>query len=56
MPILLLGQYSVGILVRFTFFLSTVHWPTGSDDLGHFGSLVFRAFDPFRAKGWSKGH
>ena len=29
--------YSVGILVRFTSFLSTLHWPTGSDDLGHFG-------------------
>ena len=29
--------YSVGILFRFTSFLSTLHWPSGSDDLGHFG-------------------
>ena len=29
--------YSVGILVRFTFFLSTLHWPSGTRDLGHFG-------------------
>ena len=29
--------YSGGILVRFTSFLNTLHWPTGSDDLGHFG-------------------
>ena len=45
--------YSVGILVRFTSFLSTLHWPTGSDDLRSFWSLVFGAFDPFRAMGWS---
>ena len=30
-------QYSVGILVKFTSFLNTLHWPTESDDLGHFG-------------------
>ena len=29
--------YSVGILVRFTSFLSTLHWPSGAVDLGHFG-------------------
>ena len=29
--------YSVGILIRFTSFVNTLHWPTGSDDLGHFG-------------------
>ena len=29
--------YSVGILVRFTSFLRTLHWPSGSVDLGHFG-------------------
>ena len=29
--------YSVGILVRFTSFLGTLHWPSGSADLGHFG-------------------
>ena len=29
--------YSVGILCRLTSFLRTLHWPTGSDDFGHFG-------------------
>ena len=29
--------YSVGILCRFTSFLGTLHWPIGSDDIGHFG-------------------
>ena len=29
--------YSVGVLVRFTSFLGTLHWPSGSLDLGHFG-------------------
>ena len=29
--------YSVGILVRFTSFFGTLHWPSGSVDLGHFG-------------------
>ena len=32
----LLGPISVGILVRFTSFLGTLHWPSGSVDLGHF--------------------
>ena len=29
--------YSVSILVRFTAFLGTLHWPSGSVDMGHFG-------------------
>ena len=29
--------YSVGILIRFTSFLNTLHWPSGADDFGHFG-------------------
>ena len=29
--------YSFGIFVRFTSFLRTLHWPSGSIDLGHFG-------------------
>ena len=29
--------YSVGILVRFISFLSQLHWPTESVDMGHFG-------------------
>ena len=29
--------YSVGILVRFSAFLGTLHWPSGSVDMGHFG-------------------
>ena len=28
--------YSVGILCKFTSFLGTLHWPTGSEDMGHF--------------------
>ena len=28
--------FCVRILVRFTSFLGTLHWPSGSDDLGHF--------------------
>ena len=45
--------YSVGILVRFTSFLGTLHWPSGSVDLGHFGDLLFGTFNPFRAMGWT---
>ena len=29
--------YSVGILVKFTSFLNTLHWPSGAADIGHFG-------------------
>ena len=29
--------YSVGILIKFISFLNTLHWPSGSDDFGHFG-------------------
>ena len=29
--------YSVGILVKITSFLKTLHWPAGSADMGHFG-------------------
>ena len=29
--------YSVGILCKCTSFLGTLHWPTGSVDMGHFG-------------------
>ena len=36
--------YSVGILIRFTSSLNTLHWPSGSDDFGHFG-VVFGAFN-----------
>ena len=28
---------SVSILIRFTSFLHTLHWPSGADDFGHFG-------------------
>ena len=28
---------SVSILIRFTSFLNTLHWPSGADDFGHFG-------------------
>ena len=30
--------YSVGILCKNTAFLGTLHWPVGSEDMGHFGS------------------
>ena len=29
--------YSVGILIRLTSFLNTLHWPSGATDFGHFG-------------------
>ena len=29
--------YSVGILYKFTAFLGSLHWPVGSEDMGHFG-------------------
>ena len=29
--------YSVGILVKFTSFLATLHWPSGTEDFGHLG-------------------
>ena len=45
---------SVGILVWFTSFLGTLHWPSGSLDLGHYGiSFLDRASYPFRAMGWT---
>ena len=31
--------YSVGVLCRFPSFLGSLHWPTGSDDMGHFWSF-----------------
>ena len=45
--------YSVDILVRFTSFLGTLHWPSGSADLGHLGDLLFGNSYPFRAMVWS---
>ena len=29
--------YNVSILIRFTSFLNTLHWPPGTEDFGHFG-------------------
>ena len=34
---LLILTLLLGILVRFTSFLNTLHWPAGSVDFGHFG-------------------
>ena len=31
---------SVGILISFTFFWRTLHWPAGGVDFGHFGIVV----------------
>ena len=36
--------YSVGIMVRFTSFLGTLHWPSGAVDLGHFGISFLALF------------
>ena len=47
--------YSVGILCRFTSFLGTLHWPTGSDDIGHFGVSFFGTSDPFLSNGLVTG-
>ena len=33
--------YSVSILIRFTSFLNTLHWRSGSDDLGYFGVFLW---------------
>ena len=41
--ILLLGRTVFDVLIRFTSFLNTLHWPTGSDDFGNFG-VSFRSF------------
>ena len=43
--------YSVGILVRFTSFLNTLHWPSSSVDLGSFWCFLFGTSYPFRAMG-----
>ena len=43
--------YSVGILVKFTSFLNTLHWPSGSNDLGHFGVSFLELLILF----WSNG-
>ena len=29
--------YSVSVLIRITYFLNTLHWPSGTEDFGHFG-------------------
>ena len=44
--------YSASILIRFTSFLNTLHWPSGSDDVGHFGISFLELFS-FLAMGWS---
>ena len=30
-------SYSVSVMIRFTSFLATLHWPSGAEDFGHFG-------------------
>ena len=51
--ILLLGLTVFVFLVRFTSFLGTLHWPSGSVDLGHFGISFLELLNPFRAMGWT---
>ena len=41
------GFLNSSILVRFTSFLNSLHWPSGSDDFGHFGISFFGTSDPF---------
>ena len=45
--------YNVGVLCRFTSFLGTLHWPSGSDDLGHFWVSFLELLILFSAVGWS---
>ena len=47
--------YRDGILFRFTSFLSTLHWPAGSDDMGHFGCFFFGTSHPFLSNGLVTG-
>ena len=42
--------YSVGILIRFTSFLETLHWPSGSVDFGYFG-ISFWELSSFLSNG-----
>ena len=44
--------YSVGILIKFTSFLGTLHWPTGGDAWS-FWYFFSGASYPFRAMGWT---
>ena len=46
--------YCVGILFRFTSFLRILHWPAGSDDMGHFGFLCWN-FSSFLRNGLDTG-
>ena len=46
--------YSVGILVSGSLsFLGTLHWPSVSVDLGHFGISFLEVAYSFRAMGWT---
>ena len=45
--------YSVSFFIRFTSFLNTLHWPSGSDDFGHFGISFLELLNPIRAMGWT---
>ena len=42
--------YSAGIICNFIAFLGTLHWPTGSEDMGHFG-VSFWNFLSFSSNG-----
>ena len=39
--------YSVGILCKFTCFLGTLHWPMGSENMGHFWVSFLELLIPF---------
>ena len=41
--------YSVGLLLNFTSFLGTLHWPVDTGDMGHFGVSYLEVLILFRA-------
>ena len=52
---MLLGLIVLVFLLGFTAFLSTLHWPSGSVDLGHCGISFFGTSHPVRTVGWLTG-
>ena len=49
--ILLPGLTVLAFSDKFTAFLRSLHWPMGSEDMGHFGGFFLGASYPFRAMG-----
>ena len=51
--ILLPGHTVLAFSFLITAFLGTLHWPMGSEDVGHFWGFFSGTSYPFRAMGWS---